>query len=123
MTIITPGSAAAFRRLFNFLIKCQRLQYINNQNPLDTPDMICMILSKVPGLLQDRWNRHVHKVWKNKTRESGLLNLTNLIEDEMNLVNDTLFFREAVGQHEDKPLKPHKPKKIQNYAIKETLAN
>ena len=30
----------------------------------------------------------------------------------MNLVNDPLFPREAVGQYEDKPLKPQKPKKI-----------
>ena len=41
----------------------------------------------------------------------------------MNLVNDPLFSREAVGKHEDKALKPHKPKKIQNYASKETSAN
>ena len=37
----------------------------------------------------------------------------------MTLVNDPLFSREAVEQYEDKPLKPHKPKKIQNYAVKE----
>ena len=41
----------------------------------------------------------------------------------MNLVNDPLFFREAVRQYEDKPLIPHKPKKIQSYAIKETSGN
>ena len=113
MTKIIPGDAAAFRRLFSLLIKCQSLQYSNNQNPLDTPDVICMILSKVPGFLQDRWNRHVHKIRKNHTREPGLLVLTDFIEDEINLVNDPLFSREAVGQYEDNPLKPHKPKKIQ----------
>ena len=123
MTKIIPGDAAAFRRLFNFLIKCQSLQYNNNQNPLDTPDVICMILTKVPGFLQDRWNRHVHKIRKNHTREPGLLDLTDFIEDEINLVNDPLFSREAVGQYEDNPLKPHKPKKIQSYAIKETSGN
>ena len=98
MTKIKPGDAAAYRRLFNFLIKCQSLQYSNNQNPLDTPDVICMILSKVPGFLQDRWNRHVHKIKKTQTREPGLPDLTNFIEGQMNLVNDPLFSREAVGQ-------------------------
>ena len=82
-----------------------------------------MILSKVPVFLQDRWNRHVHKIRKIQTREPGLPDLTNFIEDEMNLVNDPLFSREAVRQYEDKPLKPHRPKKIQSYAIKETLGN
>ena len=35
MTRIKPGDAAAYRRLFNLLIKCQSLQYGNNHNPLD----------------------------------------------------------------------------------------
>ena len=116
MTKIKPVDAAAFRRLFNFLIKCQSRQYSHDQILLDTPDVICMILLKVPGFLQDRWNRHVHKIRKNQTREPGLLDLTNFIEDKMNLVNDPLFSREAVGQYEDKPLKPHKPSKIQSFA-------
>ena len=85
--------------------------------------MICVILSKVSGFLQDRWNRHVPKIRKNQTREPGLLDLTNFIEDEMNLVNGPLFSREAVGQFEDKRLKPHKPKQIQSYAIKKTSGN
>ena len=123
MTKIKPGDAAAYRRLFNLLIKCQSLQYSNNQNPLDIPDVICMILSKVPGFLQDRWDKHVHKIRKTSTREPGLPDLTNFIEDEMNIVNDPLFSREAVWQYEDKPLKPHRRKKIQNYAIKETSGN
>ena len=120
MTKIKSGDAAAFRRLFNVLIKCQSLQYSNSQYPLDTPDVICMILLKVPGSLQDRWNRHIHKIRKNQTRESGLLNLTNFIEDKMDLVNDTLFSREAVGQYEHKPLKPHKPKETSGNENRET---
>ena len=37
--------------------------------------------------------------------ESGLTDLTNFIEDEMGLVKDPIFSREAVGQSEEKPLK------------------
>ena len=103
MTKIKLGDESAFRRLFNFLIKCQSLQYSNNQKPLDTPDVICMILLKIPGLPQDRWNRHVHKIRKNQAKEPGLLDLTNFIEDKMILVNDLLFSREAAGQYKDKP--------------------
>ena len=94
MTKIKPGDAAVFRRLFNFLIKCQSLQYSNNQNLLDTSDMICIIASKVPVFQQDRWNRYVQKIRKNQTREPGLLHLINFIEDKMALVNDPLFSRE-----------------------------
>ena len=57
MTKINPGDAAAYRRLFHFLIKCQSLEY-GSQNPMDTPDVISMILAKILGYLQDRWNRN-----------------------------------------------------------------
>ena len=118
MTKIKPGDAATYRRLFNFLIKCQSLEY-GSQNPLDTPDVICMILAKIPGYLQNRWNRNVQKIRKVQMREPGLINLTN--EDEMNLVNDPLFSREAVGQYEEKPLKQQSRStkhKFQTYVIK-----
>ena len=82
-----------------------------------------MILSKIAGFLQDRWNRHFHKIRRNQAREPGLLDFTNFIEEERTWVSDPLFSREAVGQYEDKPLKPYKPKKIQSYAIKEISGN
>ena len=104
MTKIKAGDAAAYRKLFNFLIKCQSLEY-GSQNPLDAPDVICMILAKTPGYLQHRWNRNVKKIRKTQTREPGLIVLTNFIEDEMVLVNDPLFSREAVVQYELKSLK------------------
>ena len=75
MTKIKPGDAYAFRRLFSFLMKCQSLQFSNNQNPLDTPDMICMILSKILGFLQDRSNRHVHKI---RFTKSGRIKQENM---------------------------------------------
>ena len=121
MTKIKPGDAAAYRRLFSFLIKCQSLEY-GSQNPLDTPDVICMILAKIPGYLQDRWNRNVQKIRKVQMREPGLMDLTNFIEDEMVLVNDPLFSREAVGQYEEKSLKQQSRStkhKFQTHVIKE----
>ena len=121
MTKIKPGDAAAYRRLFNFQIKCQSLGY-GSQNPLDIPDVICMILAKIPGFLQDRWNRNVQKIRKVQMRELGLIDLTNFTEDEMVLVNDPLFSREAVGQYEEKPLKQQSRStkhKFETYLVKE----
>ena len=123
MTKINPSDAAAYRRLFNFLIKCQNLEY-EGQNPLDTPDIIGMILAKIPGYLQDRWNRNAQKIRKVQMREPGLIDLTNFIEDEMVLVNDPLFSRgfQAVGQYEEKPLKQQSRStkhKFQTRVIKE----
>ena len=72
------------------------LEY-GNQNSLETPDVICIILAKIPGYLQDKWNRNVQKIRKVQRREAGLIELTNFIEDEMVIVNVPLFSREAVG--------------------------
>ena len=97
MTKIKTSDAAAYRRLFNFLTKCQTLEY-GNQNPLHTPDVIWMILAKITGYPQDRWNRNVQKSRRIQMREPELIDLTHFIEDKMVLVNDPLFSREAVVQ-------------------------
>ena len=57
MSPIKPGDISAFRKLFNFLIKCQSLSRSSWNNPLDAPEIIFIILSKFPVHLQDRWNR------------------------------------------------------------------
>ena len=104
----------------NFLIKCQILEY-GSQNSLDTPDVICMILAKITGYLQDRWNKNVQKIRKAQIREPGLTDLVNFIEDEMVLVNDPFPSREAVGQYEEKSLKQQSTSakhKFQTHVIK-----
>ena len=47
MPPIKPWDILVFRELFNFLIKCQSLSKSSQNNTLDTPEMICMILSQV----------------------------------------------------------------------------
>ena len=47
MSKIKPGDAITFRSLFNFLIKCQTMKYGTTKNPLESPDVIFMIPSKV----------------------------------------------------------------------------
>ena len=56
MQPLKPGVAAAFQRLFNFLIKCQTVGVGSKHNPLDTPEMICMILAKLLWHLLARQN-------------------------------------------------------------------
>ena len=96
------------------------MSYGTSKNPLHSPDVICMTHSKVPGHLQDSWNRNVLRIRRTETREPGLLDLTNFIEEKMIHVNDPLFPREAVGQYDEKPPRPQKfqkHQKIHTYAI------
>ena len=95
------GDAAAFWKLFNFLIKCQTVRVGSKQNPLATPDMICMILAKLPRHLQDRWNRST-LLRRKDSREATLIDLANFAEDEMTLGNDSFYSTEAISQYLEK---------------------
>ena len=68
-----PEDAAAFRRLFNFLIKCLTIGVGSKHNPLDTPEIICMILAKLPLHLRDRWNGNTLLLRRRDVREPTLI--------------------------------------------------
>ena len=53
---------------------------------INNPDVICMLLSKLPTYLQAE-------------READLLDLTEMVDEETILVNDPLFSPEAVHQY------------------------
>ena len=59
-------------------------------NPLDTPDVICMLLLKIPGVIRDKWVRVVMNVRRMKKRESTLKDFIGPIKEETDLVNDPL---------------------------------
>ena len=99
MVPLKAGDATAFRKLFNFLIKCQTIEVDGHYNPLDTPEIICMVLSKLPLHLQERWNPNTSQLRRKYSKESQLIDRTNFVEDEMTLVNDLLYSRDAVSQY------------------------
>ena len=55
---IKPADAVALRKLYTFLVKTSDIII----NHFDSPDNICLVVSKLPGSLQDRWNRKVHQI-------------------------------------------------------------
>ena len=57
MVPLKAGDGTAFRKLFNFVIKCQIIEVDGHYKPLDTPEIICTFLSKLPLQLQNRWSR------------------------------------------------------------------
>ena len=102
MQPLKPGDAAAFQKLFNSLIKYQTMRVGSKHNPLDTPEMMYMILSKLPLHLQDRWNRNTLLLRRRDSREATLIDLANFVDNEVTLVNDSLYSREAVSQYLEK---------------------
>ena len=56
------GGAKAFRKFYNFLLKCESISGSQQWNAMDTPEMLCMLIAKLPGGLIDRWNRNVQAI-------------------------------------------------------------
>ena len=54
MVPLKAGDGTAFRKLFNFVIKCQIIEVDGHYKPLDTPEIIYTFLSKLPLQLQNR---------------------------------------------------------------------
>ena len=66
-SIIRSGDAEGYQRFYNFLQKCESITQSAQWNQLDTPDVICMLLAKLPGHTRDKWARRVK--YKKKTNE------------------------------------------------------
>ena len=68
---VKPGDAASFRQFHNFVLKCEMFANGMEWNALDTPETLCILVSKLPGGLRDRWNRKVFSrlFWLCKRRD------------------------------------------------------
>ena len=114
---IKVGDAAGFRKFYNFLLTFQSIISGNKWN--DLPDSICMLLSKLPGQLTDRWNREVYSIRAKHSREPELKDLINYVDKETALASDPLFSKEGVEQHLDKrDVKVDKRRRVRSYAIR-----
>ena len=97
MSPIKPWDISEFRKLFNFLIKCQYLSRSSQNDPLDTPETSCMIFSKLPVHLQNKWNRNILKMRRMHSREPQMFDLENFVEHKITLVRDPIYSRDAVS--------------------------
>ena len=93
------GDAKAFRKFYNFLLKCESISGSPKWNAMDTPEMLCMLIANLPGGLIDRWNRNVQAIRKRHLREPDLQDLISFVEEETVLMNDPLFSREALHEY------------------------
>ena len=75
---IKPGYAEAYRKFRNFLLKCKNITQMQIWNVLDTPEIMCMLLSKLPGGTRDKWSRMVLLIRKKQERNLSQLILLTL---------------------------------------------
>ena len=67
-------------------------------NSLDTPDILCALISKLPGNARDKWNRKVMMIRRSHGREPELSDFIDFVDDETLLASDTLFSQEALKE-------------------------
>ena len=63
---------------------------------METPDTLCMLVSKVPNGVTDRWNRKTLMLQRSQQKEPSLKDFIELFDEESVLVNDPIFSREAI---------------------------
>ena len=76
--------------------KCESITKSTESNILDAPDVICMLPSKLPWKIRDKWVRAVMDVRRKEHRKETLGDSIRLINEETVLVNDSAFSKEAV---------------------------
>ena len=59
---VKPDDAMGFRKFHNFFPECKVFSKSTNWNSLETPETLCVFVSKLPGGLRDRWNRTRRKI-------------------------------------------------------------
>ena len=66
---LKPADGAAYRRFYNFLLKCESATYGQNWNTIDTPEMMCLVLSKLSGNSREKWKRTVLNIRRRHLRQ------------------------------------------------------
>ena len=69
---------------------------------LDSPDIIWMLLLKLPGSARDKWSRNVLTIHRKHKTEPDLTDFIHFVNDETLIVSDPIFSKEAVEQYSDK---------------------
>ena len=92
---LKSGDSAGFRRFYNFLIKCESIMSRQQWNSLDTPYILCALISKLPGNARDKWTRKVMMIQRSYGGEPELSDFTDFVDDET-LASDPLFSQEAL---------------------------
>ena len=101
---IKHGDAEGYRRFQNFLLKCETITQMQTRKVLVTPEVMCMLLSKLPGSARDKWSRKVLGIRRKLKRHPESADLIFFVSDKNLIVNDPVFSKEVVEQYIEKKL-------------------
>ena len=73
--LLKPSDPSGYKRFYNFLLKYESIMALEHWNSVDTPEILCVLVSKLPANTRDRWNRKVLIIRGQHRREKTLLTL------------------------------------------------
>ena len=82
---LKPADGTAYKKFYNFLLKSESATVGQNWNILDTPEMMCLVLSKLPGAFRKTWNRNVMNIRRRHLREPDFPDIIHFVDDEATL--------------------------------------
>ena len=94
---IKANDSIQYKRFFNLLMKFEHTMSYSRNNWYDSPELLQMLQAKLPIHLQDRWARKAWKFRAKHSKEAKLGEFITMIEEEVDLVSDPLYSREAVA--------------------------
>ena len=74
-------------------------------NVLTTPEVMRILLSKLPGGARDKWSRRVLLIRRNLRKENELVDFFDFVSDKNLIVHDSVFSKKAMEQYIDKKTK------------------
>ena len=84
-------------------------------NGFGTPEMMCLVLSKLPGNTREKRIRNVMNIRQRHSRESDFGDITGFVDDDATFANDPLFSKVALSGCIDKKEAPNQKKQQKLY--------
>ena len=106
-------------KVSEFFVESDTITQMPTWNVLDTPEMMCMLLSKLSGGTVDKWSRKVLGIRGKLRRDRELVNLTDFVSGKNLIVNDPVVSKEDVEQYIEKKTAKH-GKKLLTYVAGST---
>ena len=96
---VRQGDTMAYKKLYNFIFKCQNLTDGRNWNLFNSLNMLCTLISNLPMSVGNRWNRRVKFTLKSQPWKPDVTDFIKFFDEETELVKNALYSQQAVDQH------------------------
>ena len=85
---------------------------------METSDTPCMLVSRLPNGVVDRWNRKALMLRRSQQRELSLKDFIEFFDEETVLINNFIFSREAITAYDGTQEKSDNQRKRRSYSKK-----